>query len=271
MSENIIIAAGDGAGPTDDNPGAQPTVAVVQNLLTLHPNATVLILGDNAYQDGTSQEFTSFFAPTWGQSSILARTLACPGNHDYHSPGAAPYFTALGSKAGPTGKGFYSQSIAGWHVVSLNTEVDNGPGSEQITFLEQDLANRVNKPILAFFHQPRFNSGGHGDSTRPKTFWKILARERAEIILNGHAHHYERFAPQKPDQTADPQGIRQFIIGTGGRDLVGRTKNTPNSEVAEFDTFGVLKLTLEPTKYHWEFVPVAGSTFQDSGTHPINH
>jgi hypothetical protein len=271
MSANIILAAGDTAGPAGDNPGAVATAAQVSNLLGQHPQATVLALGDNAYPDGTATEFASFYTPTWGQPHIMARTLACAGNHDYHSSGAKPYFAAFGDKAGPAGKGFFSLSLAGWHIVALNTEIDHDDGSEQATWLQQDLSQRADKPILAFFHRPRFGSGGHGDSSKAKTFWKILAREHAEIVLNGHAHHYERFAPQRPDQKPDARGIREFIIGTGGRGLHGRTKHTPNSEVAEFKTFGVLKLTLEAAQYHWEFVAVPGSTFRDAGTHPINH
>ena len=271
MSANIILAAGDAAGPAADNPGAAATAALTSAQLAIHPEATVLVLGDNAYPDGTTAEFSQFYGPTWGQTHIFDRTLACAGNHDYNTSGAGPYFAALGDKAGPSGKGFFSRSVSGWHLVCLNTETDHGSNSEQVLWLKNDLATRQNRPILAFFHRPRFGSGGHGDSGRPKEFWKVLFAEGAELILNGHSHHYERFAPQRPNQTPDDQGIREFIIGTGGRELHGRTKQTPNSERAEFQTFGILKLTLEPDRYLWEFVPVPGATFSDSGSHAVNH
>ncbi len=271
----VLLAVGDMAGPSRDNPGSAATAALVKSLLASNPGSALLVLGDNAYADGTSQEYTDHYAPGWGDSAIKPLTFACPGNHDYHTTGAAPYFTFFGVQSGPaSGAGFYSFDRDGWHIVSLNTEKDYRAGSPQLRFLEDDLAAHRTAPTIAFFHRPRFGSGGHGDSDNPEAFWDVLFAHHVEIVLCGHAHHYERFAQQDPDRTPDRKGIRQFIVGTGGRSLVppkppGRRK--PNSETADGTTFGVLKLTLDTSSYQWEFVPALGSFVDRStGPHPIN-
>lgn len=238
----------------------------------------MLVLGDNAYPDGTKDEYAKFYAPFWGESSIARRVRSCPGNHDYHTKNAVEYFAHFKERAGPAdGRGYYSFDVGSWHVVSLNTERDYKKGSKQIEFLEADLAAHATMPTIAFFHRPRFGSGGHGDSDNPEVFWDVLFRHRVEIVLSGHAHHYERFGPQTPKQKPDPNGIRQFIVGTGGRGLVEPkppNRRKPNSEVANGDTFGVLKLTLAPHTYEWEFVPTpGGGGFSDRSAtpHPTNH
>jgi hypothetical protein len=183
----------------------------------------------------------------------------------------------FGDKAGPSNRcGYYSFELGRWHLVSLNTERDYDAGSHQLRWLEEDLQQHPGQPILAFFHRPRFGSGGHGDSDNPEAFWDVLFRHHAEIVLNGHAHHYERFGPQTPHQDPDPAGIREFIVGTGGRGLVaprdpGRRK--PNSETASGDTFGLLKLVLADNGYEWEFIPSTDGGFTDRspGVHPVNH
>jgi hypothetical protein len=273
---HVILAVGDMAGPPDDNPGSTATAATMATLVTANPGCAVLVLGDNAYDDGTADEYSDHYAPVWGVAPIKPLTLPCPGNHDYHTPGAAPYYAFFQAQAGPAGnRGFYSLDWNGWHLVSLNTEEGYEAGSAQLRWLEADLTAHDSMPTLAFFHRPRFGSGGHGDSDNPEAFWEVLFRHHVEIALCGHAHHYERFAPQDPDRRPHPKGIRQFIVGTGGRSLVrprppGRRK--PNSEVADGTTFGVLKLTLDAASYEWEFVASAGGSFTDrsSGPHPIN-
>jgi Calcineurin-like phosphoesterase len=228
---------------------------------------------DAAYDRGKAQEFQNFYAPTWGIPKIKTRTWACPGNHDYRSDGGEPYYDYFGERAGTDRTGHYSLAVAGWHIVSLNSEVDHDHDSEQIEWLRQNLEEREHPCILAFVHRQLFGSGGHEDDDDIKPFWDVLFEHRAEIVLCGHAHHYERFAPQRPDQTPDDRGIREFIVGTGGREFHGQTKDTPNSEVMGFDSFGVLKLTLHPTAYEWEFIPAEGSSFRDASVapHPANH
>ncbi len=274
---DVILAVGDMAGSDAGNPGSRKTAALVGSLLRAHPGAKVLALGDNAYSDGTASEYADFYAPVWGGTEIKDVTWACAGNHDYHSSGAAPYYDFFKERAGPPDhRGFYSIDLTSWHIVSLNTEEDFRSGSRQLQWLERDLSAHATMPTLAFFHRPRFGSGGHGDSDNPEAFWDVLFQHRVEVVLNGHAHHYERFAPQTPDRRPHPAGIREFIVGTGGRELVkprepGRRK--PNSETADGTTFGVLKLTLAPTSYEWEFVPVPGGAFTDRSpaAHPVNH
>jgi hypothetical protein len=268
VASNVILAVGDIAGKPADNPGAQKTAALVSRLLDRDPDATVLMLGDGAYDQGTEDEFRDFYNTTWGIPKIKDRTWACPGNHEYRSSGARPYYRYFGDRAGTRAPGNYSLSVGGWHVVALNSEEDHDPGSPQIGWLRLNLERRPHRCIVAFVHRQLFGSGGHEDDEDIKPFWDVLFEHRAEIVLCGHAHHYERFAPQRPDQTADPRGIRQFIVGTGGREPHRRTKQTPNSEAADFNSFGVLRLVLHDNAYEWEFIPAVGSAFRDASAAP---
>lgn len=272
---DVLLAVGDMAGPDASNPGSTATARLVTSLLASNPGSGLLVLGDNAYNDGTAREYADHYRSSWGEPGIMARTFACPGNHDYHTTGAAPYFTFFGAQSGPvSGDGFYSFDHGGWHIMSLNTEKDYRAGSRQLTFLENDLNAHKTMPTIAFFHRPRFGSGGHGDSDNPEAFWDVLFAHRVEIALCGHAHHYERFALQDPGRRPHPKGIRQFIVGTGGRELVPPkppARRKPNSEQADGTAFGVLKLTLHSTSYEWEFVPSLGLfTDRSTGPHPIN-
>ena len=270
MAEQVVLAIGDAAGSASSNPGAVTVASLAQRLIAEDPSAIVLLLGDNAYDDGSQGDYDTFFASTYGRPAFNGRMRACAGNHDYHTAGALPYFSVLGTEAaGTPGVSYYSFDAGDWHIISLNSEVEQDQDSPQLQWLRQDLATRTRKPVLAFWHRPRWGSGGHRDSRKPRWFWKELFAHRAEVVLNGHAHHYERFAPQTPDQAASPTGIREFIVGTGGRKLAGRTKVTPNSEVANFASFGLLKLTLAETEYRWEFLSPAGDVL-DQGRHPTN-
>src|SRR3954464_5120672 len=259
-------------GPLRKNPGAEATAALARRLLRAHPNAMIVALGDNAYNSGKYQEYRDHYTPTWGQPDLLGRTWSCPGNHDYRTAAAAPYFEYFGeSRAGTARRSYFSMPLpeAGWHLVSLNSEIEQDVHSPQLQWLRADLAARRFGPILAIWHRPRWGSGAHRDSKKPRWFLNEIYAARAELVLNGHAHHYERFAPQRPDQIPDPQGFRQFVVGTGGRKLQGRTKDTPNSEYARFDQFGLLKLTLRPASYRWEFIAVDDRVL-DTGIQPIN-
>jgi len=226
----------------------------------------VFTLGDNAYEAGTPSEFRDCYAPTWGRHKT--RTRPVPGNHDYGTPGAAGYFGYFGSIAGDPQKGYYSFDLADCHIIALNDNIPHGAGSLEEQWLRADLAAHKSLCTLAYWHAPRFSSGvEHGDDPSGDAFWQTLYDANADIILGGHDHEYERFIPQNASGEADPiRGIREFIVGTGGRSHYGLGTRETNSEVFDATTFGVLKLTLSPGKYTWQFTPIAGQTFKDSGS-----
>jgi hypothetical protein len=257
----VLVGAGDIAecGDQDDEATA--------DLLDAIPG-TVFTTGDNVYEDGTEAEFNSCYDPSWGRHK--GRTRPSVGNHEYATPGATPYFDYFGASAGDPSEGWYSYDVGDWHIVVLNsncTEIGGcNAASAQGQWLQADLAANPNACTLAYWHHPRFSSSDGGD-TDYQDFWQLLYDAGADVVLAGHSHHYERFAPQDATGLADPRGIRSFVVGTGGRQF--GTLSTPraaNSEVSNNHTHGVLKLTLNATSYDWEFVPVAGSTFTDSGS-----
>ena len=261
-SPSILIAAGDIAQCGSSNDEA--TAAVVSAI-----GGTVATLGDNAYNSGTAAEYANCYAPSWG--AFKNRTRPSVGNHEYKTTGAAGYFGYFGAAAGDPKKGYYSYDLGDWHVVVLNSNcgfVACSAGSPQEQWLRADLAATTKACVVAYWHHPRFNSGsGHGNNTAVAPFWNALYAAGAELILNGHEHLYERFAPQTPGGVANAaSGIRQFTVGTGGRvfNTVGTVK--PNSQVRNTTAPGVLKLTLGAGTYGWEFKPVAGQTFADTGT-----
>lgn len=229
---------------------------------------TVFTLGDHAYEDGTAQEFAQCYDATWGRHR--ARTRPAVGNHDYHSPEAAPYFAYFGALAGEPGKGYYSYELGAWHVVVLNSKCDVvgcGAGSPQERWLRADLAAHETECSLAYWHRPRFSSGEHGGAPELAPLWQALYEAGVELAISGHDHDYERFAPQDAAGGLDvARGVRQFVVGTGGKKTRRFKEAEPNSEVRETGTFGVLKLTLSPGRYEWQFIPVAGQSFTDSGT-----
>jgi len=232
---------------------------------------TILGLGDNAYQTGSLQEFNDCYGPTWGRHKD--RIYPVPGNHEYLTGGAEGYFTYFGDRATPLEpgcrkecKGYYSFNLGAWHIVALNSEIDNNPGSEQDRWLRADLAAHPNVCTLAYWHKPRWSSGDHGSGASAPLFQAIYDYG-VDIVLSGHDHDYERFAPQSPQGVWEPdRGVRQFVVGTGGDTHRGWEEDPPNTEVRDADTWGVLKLTLHPTSYDWEFIPIAGQTFTDSGS-----
>ena len=234
---------------------------------------TVFAAGDLAYEKGSPKEYENCYGPSWGR--FKDRTKPAVGNHEYNLRSAAGYFEYWGEQAGPAGKGFYSYDLGNWHVVVLNTNCFEkgfggcGKDSPQESWLRADLAKHPDACILAYGHHPLNSSGvkkKHAMHPELKPLWEDLYAAHADLFLTGHEHFYERLAPQDPQGNPAPKGgIRQIIVGTGGRqhDEIG----TPirNSEVRESGTYGVLKLTLAPGKYHWEFIPVEGSSFRDSG------
>jgi PKD repeat protein len=256
----VFMGAGDIA---DCSSGAED--AATAALIAQYPAALVFTLGDNAYSDGTPDNYSQCYAPTWGQ--FKDRTRPTPGNHDYHTSGAAGYFGYFGAVAGPSGRGYYSYDLGSWHIISLNSEIDVSAASEQAAWLEQDLATHPATCTLAYWHRPLFTSGAvHPPEVAMRPLFTILYDGGADIVLSGHNHQYERFAPQRPDGTADVgAGVRYFVAGTGGAGLYDFATAQPNSQV-RYKGYGVLKLTLGATNYAWEFVPVAGSSFTDDGT-----
>lgn len=231
---------------------------------------TVFTLGDSAYQRGTPSEFEDCYGTSWGRHK--ARTKPAVGNHEYATSGAEGHFGYFGESAGDPSKGYYSYDRGAWHVVVLNSNCRRvggcGPGSRQEEWLRSDLEADNSACTLAYFHHPRFSSGEeYGDHQSVRPFWKALYEDRADVVLSAHEHSYERFAPQDPQGKSDPEnGIRQFVVGTGGGELYGFGRARPNSEVRGAGSLGVLKLTLREAGYDWAFVPIAGADFRDSGS-----
>ena len=231
-------------------------------------SGTVFTVGDHAYPSGTAGEFHDCFEPRWGRHK--ARIRPAPGNHDYLTANGRPYFDYFGENAGPDRRGYYSYTLGSWHMVSLNSSIDAGRRSKQIEWLRHDLEEHRATCTLAYWHIPVFSSGPHGAQRQDTSWmveaWRVLYEFGADVVIGGHDHDYERFAPQNPDGKADPRGIREFVVGTGGGGLYNFKNIRPNSEARSNRSYGVLKLVLGSADYSWEFVVGAGEPFQDSGT-----
>lgn len=266
----VLLAAGDIAQCNDN--GDEATAA----LLDTNPG-TVLMLGDGAYPSGTEAEYRECYGPSWGRHRD--RTRPVPGNHDYVQAGGAGYYGFFGAAAGDRTRGYYSFDRGGWHLVALNSNCHDsggcGAGSPQEQWLKADLASTSAGCILAYWHHPRFFSPApepglkRVDPTDVKmtAMWRDLQAAGADVVLSGHVHVYERFARQDSAGNADPGGIRQFVVGTGGGDRgVFAGGPAANSEVRNDQTWGVLRLDLRPDGYDWRFLPAGGGTFTDSGT-----
>ena len=252
----VLVGAGDIA-----DCDASATAALLDNI-----PGTVFTAGDNAYPNGSSADYTQCYDPSWGRHKV--RTRPSPGNHDHNTSGAAGYFGYFGAQAGPAGLGYYSYDVGAWHIISLDSNIDMSAGSAQETWLRADLAASTKRCTIAYWHHPRFSSGtSHGSTGSTQPLWQALYDFGAEIVISGHDHEYERFAPQTADGTADAaRGIREFVVGTGGAGLYSLGTPLPNSEVGNDNSHGVLKLTLSDGSYTWEFIPVAGDSFRDSGS-----
>ena len=258
----VFVGAGDIGGCA--SPGDEATAALLDTI-----PGTVYTLGDNAYDSGRSEDFASCYDASWGRHR--ARTRPAPGNHDYLTTGASGYFSYFGKAAGSPTTGYYSYDLGRWHIIVINSECSRvggcGPGSPQEKWLRTDLAAHPSLCTLAYWHHPLFSSGQHGNTAGMRPIWQTLYDAGADVVLAGHDHNYERFAPQDALGKADPnRGIREFVVGTGGKNYYAVGNPIANSEVQNDHTFGVLKLTLHPASYTWEFVPEAGKTFTDSGT-----
>ncbi|MFL5384597.1 MAG: metallophosphoesterase family protein [Longimicrobiaceae bacterium] len=229
-----------------------------------HIGGVVAPLGDNVYQSGTAGQYARCYGPTWGRHK--ARTRPAIGNHDSKTENGGPYYDYFGAAAGPRGKGWYSYALEGWHVVVLNSEVGITADSEQLAWLREDLRTHPARCTLAYMHRPRFSSGKHGDSERVKEAFRVLYEGGVDVLLSGHDHSYERFAPQDPEgRKDDARGVRQFVVGTGGAPFYDfRDEVRPNSEVHQNSVHGVLRLVFRPDGYDWEFVGT-GKGFHDEG------
>jgi len=260
----ILVGAGDIAD-CKDLTGAEATAKLLDKI-----PGTVFAAGDLAYPDGSKENFECY-DKTWGRAR--SRTRPAPGNHEFHAAGATPYFEYFGAAAGDPKTGYYSYELGTWHIIALNSECkDVGgceAGSPQEKWLRADLAAHPVACTLAFWHKPLFSSGGaHGDDLEIQPLWQALYDANADVVVGGHDHDYERFAPQTPDAAPDPKrGIREFVVGTGGKNHRPFAEPPkPNSEVRDATAFGVLKLTLKAKGYDWQFIPEEGKTFTDSGS-----
>lgn len=263
----LFVGAGDIASCVNDNDAA--TAALLDGLFPAGASGVVALFGDNAYDSGSAAEYASCYDPTWGRHK--ARTRPAAGNHEYVTPGAAGYFGYFGAAAGDPARGYYSYELGAWHVVVLNSNCDAiggcQTGSPQETWLRQDLADHRTRCALAYWHHPRFcSSAVHGSNAFMHDLWQTLMDGGVDLALSGHDHLYERFAALDADGRADPRGLRSFVVGTGGRSLYSFASPVAGSEVRNASTYGVLKLTLGTDGYSWQFLPVAGQTFTDSGT-----
>ncbi len=277
----VIAAAGDVA--CDQTAGASQTAGdkddysmngcqqgSTAKLLGFKKFAAILPLGDEQYPDGSSAEFASSYAKTWGSAAVAVHPV--PGNHEYHTPMAAGYYGYFKAAAGDAAKGYYSWDLAGWHFIAINANCAAvggcNAGSSEEQWLKADLASHPAACTLAYWHQPRFSSAHHHSDATYQPFWEDLYAAKSDVVLNGHDHDYERFAPQTATGAADATGgIREFVVGTGGKSHYVFTTIEPNSEVRNNTTFGIIELTLHAHGYDWSFVPAPGTgTFTDSGS-----
>lgn len=265
---SILVGAGDIASCKDPE-GSRATAKLIEGI-----PGTVFAAGDLAYEKGSAAEFQNCYGATWGE--FKARTKPTLGNHEYVEPTASAYFQYWGAQAGAAGKGYYSYDLGSWHIVALNTNCGAvglggcGKSSPQEEWLDKDLAEHPDSCVIAYGHHALFSSGvfkSHAVHPELKDLWRDLYAAHAALVLAGHEHSYERFAPQDPDGRADPiNGIREIVVGTGGRSHDPLGLAIANSEVRNTGTYGVIKLTLTPGHYTWQFIPEQGKTFADSGS-----
>jgi Calcineurin-like phosphoesterase len=254
----VFVGAGD-IGECD-RPYAAATAHVLDSV-----QGTVFAAGDNAYPDGSAADYGRCFEPTWGRHR--KRTRPVPGNHDYWLGDSSGYYGYFGVAAGAPDRGYYSFELGSWHVVALNSNIAMRAGSRQEQWLRADLAQHRAQCTLAYWHHPRFSSGiTHGNDPETQALWDALYEAGATVVIAGHEHNYERFAPQTPTGARDTvRGIREFVAGTGGGGSYFFGPPKANSEVRSM-AHGVLALTLSDRTYHWQFLSVAGEAFADSGT-----
>ena len=247
-----LVGAGDISKCSNDND------AKTARLLDSIPG-TVFTTGDNVYTSGTYSEFMNCYNSTWGRHK--SRTMPVPGNHEYITPRAEGYYSYFGVPR------YYAYDRGEWRIYALNSEINTSATSRQVVWLKADLAQNPRKCVMAYWHRPRWSSGkAHGSDPKTQELWNALVDAKAELVIAGHEHNYERFAPMNKTGQLDRSGVREIIVGTGGASHYGFGTILPTSRVRNGDTYGVLKLTLRPDGYDWNFIPVAGKTFTDRGS-----
>jgi len=250
----VLVGAGDIATCNRDDD--ELTARLLDNI-----PGTVFTAGDNAYVDGTYTEYINCYDPTWGRHK--SRTKPVPGNHEYNTAGAAGYFQYFDNI-----DSYYAYDLGTWRIYALNSEIDVSASSIQMAWLQADLAAHPTLCVLAYWHKPRWSSGSsHGSNPAMQALWQVLYEAGAELVINGHEHHYERFAQMDASGSAVSQGLREIVAGMGGG--AGHYPFgtiLPTSEMRDNTSFGVLKLSLGTGSYQWQFVPVEGATFTDGGT-----
>jgi hypothetical protein len=297
--ERIFVGTGDisSCSHNRDYQTAKVVDSTVDNAKAANVPVSVFTLGDLAYPDGTEQQFRDCYDPTWGGSHLGVRsditnkvlnpdlwnlTQPVVGNHEYQTPNAAPYFDYFGTKAGDRTKGYYSYNQGTWHFVLMNSNCEEVGGCgwffAQGRWLRADLASPQNQSAsctVASFHHPLYTSST-ADTTIVRPFWDMLYNAGADVILSGHAHYYERFAPMRPNGTKDlAYGIREFVVGTGGA-APSNPMRLPRANNSKIDSeipdspgktaYGVLKLDLYAGGYTWKFLPRESDTFTDAGS-----
>jgi acid phosphatase type 7 len=259
----VVIAGG------DPRSGCNTVSTRIVTLLDTFPPDTLFLHNGDMVNDGTLAQFNECYDPTWGQHKSQHRPV--PGNHEYNTPDASGYWDYFGALAGTRSQGYYSFSLGTWHIIALNNMIAHDQSSTQVQWLKADLAANPSQCILAYWHTPRFSSGTmHGSDLSMAPLWDVLYAARADIVFNGHEHNYERFAKQNPGGVPDANGIREFVIGTGGAPLYGFRTPLANSEIRESGTYDVVKFTLRANSYDWQFIPVAMGILTDSGTGQCN-
>ena len=261
----ILVGAGDIARCGSTSTGDEQTATLLDGI-----EGTVFTAGDNAYPDGSIRDFTGCYEPSWGRHR--ERTRPVPGNHEYATPGAAGYKEYFGSAAVMNGATWYAYDLGAWRVYALDSECAAiggcGSTSPEGRWLATDLAHHPRRCVAAIWHRPRFSSGLERGDVATAWMWRTLDASGAELVVSGHDHDYERFSRKHSDGTAATNGVRQFVVGTGGAVLRPFGSIVANSVVRWNGSFGVLMLRLRPAGYSWRFVPVGGSTFQDTGSSP---
>ncbi|MEA2549973.1 MAG: hypothetical protein QOE42_2571, partial [Chloroflexota bacterium] len=260
----VLVGAGDIADCALQDDSA--TAALVEAI-----PGDVFTAGDNAYPDGTAAQFRDCYDPTWGR--FRDRTRPAAGNHDWVTKGLAGYIGYFGAAAEPNGTSWYAYDLGTWHVVVLDSDCSSvggcGADSPQGRWLAADLKASPETCTLAIWHHPRFSSGEHGNDTDVAPFWQALYAAGADVVINGHDHDYERFGPQDPTGQADPRGIREFVVGTGGAALRTFPTTAANSELRVATTHGVIRLVLHKASYEWSFIPTTGD-LTDGGSAPCH-
>lgn len=237
------------------------------NLLVGAGYAAVLALGDIQYEDGDYSKFLASYDRSWGRVKSITRPV--PGNHEYRSGSAAGYYRYFGAAAGDPARGYYSYDLRGWHLIALNSNCSFvggcGAGSPQEQWLRADLRRSRAVCTLAYWHHPRFSSGEHGSDSTYVAFWQALYDANADVVLVGHDHDYERFGLLDASGSLDrPRGIREFVVGSGGKNLRTFPKVRPWSQARDATSLGILELGLAASWYSWRFRPAVGA-FKDSG------